>query len=73
MSGSHGPPQPLCEVKMPMLPDCSRQQLALQRAERAKETLREALERARKASYAATILAEYARSRQNAIPRMHAE
>lgn len=58
---------------MSMQPEFSREQLALQRAMRAKEALHDALERARKASYAATILAEYARARQQAIPRMHGE
>ena len=58
---------------MSMQPELSREQLALQRAMRAKQTLHDALERARKASYAATVLAEYARARQNALPRMHGQ
>lgn len=58
---------------MSVEPEMSREQLAQLRATRNKENLHEALERARKASYAANLLAARARARENAIRRISAE
>ncbi|MYN43595.1 hypothetical protein GTP23_00760 [Pseudoduganella sp. FT93W] len=56
---------------MSIQPEMSREQLAQLRALRSKESLHDALERARKATYAATVLAARDRARQDAIRRMH--
>ncbi len=57
---------------MSIQPEMSREQLAQLRALRSKETLHDALERARKASYAANLLAARDRARQEEIRRLRA-